>query len=84
MMYYVSVSPDVLNVADVEINYLDAAGVKQKEILTDTTWRKPLTTNTLPLTEGVWAKLTPKVNNAACKLIAWLMGYYPAKYCKKW
>jgi hypothetical protein len=37
MMYYVSVSPDVLNVADVEINYLDAAGVKQKEILTDTT-----------------------------------------------
>ena len=53
MMYYVSVSPDVLNVADVEINYLDAAGAKQKEILTDSVWRKPMTTNTLPLTEGV-------------------------------
>ncbi|MBR6878054.1 MAG: hypothetical protein IKM95_01555 [Bacteroidales bacterium] len=64
MMYYVSVSPDVLNVADVEINYLDATGAKQKEILTDTTWRKPLTTNTLPLTEGAWAKLTPKASIA--------------------
>lgn len=64
MMYYVSVSPDVLNVVDVEINYLDATGAKQKEILTDTTWRKPLTTNTLPLTEGAWAKLTPKASIA--------------------
>ena len=51
MMYYVSVSPDVLNVADVEINYLDASGAKQKEVLTDSVWRKPITTNTLPLTE---------------------------------
>ncbi len=62
MAYYVSVSPDVLSVADVEINYLDANGAKQKEILTDSVWRKPITTNTLPLTEGVWAKLTPKTN----------------------
>lgn len=64
MMYYVSVSPDVLNVADVEINYLDATGAKQKEILTDSTWRKQVTANTLPLTEGVWAKLTPKASIA--------------------
>ena len=64
MAYYVSVSPDVLNVADVEINYLDATGAKQKEVLTDSVWRKPITTNTLPLTEGVWAKLTPKTNIA--------------------
>ena len=62
MMYYVSVSPDVLSVADVEINYLDVTGAKQKEVLIDTTWRKPLTTNTLPLTEGIWAKLTPKAS----------------------
>ena len=64
MMYYVSVSPDVLNVADVEINYLDANGAKQKEILTDTAWNKTLAANTLPLTEGVWAKLTPKASIA--------------------
>ena len=64
MAYYVSVSPDVLSVADVEINYLDASGAKQKEVLTDSVWRKPITTNTLPLTEGVWAKLTPKTNIA--------------------
>jgi hypothetical protein len=64
MAYYVSVSPDVLNVADVEINYLDATGAQQKEVLTDSTWRKPITTNTLPLTEGVWAKLTPKASIA--------------------
>ena len=64
MMYYVSVSPDVLSVADVEINYLDATGAQQKEILTDTAWKKPLMANTLPLTEGVWAKLTPKASIA--------------------
>ena len=44
MAYYVSVSPDVLSVADVEINYLDATGAKQKEVLTDSVWRKPITT----------------------------------------
>lgn len=64
MMYYVSVSPDVLSVANVEINYLNATGAQQKEILTDTAWKKPLETNTLPLTEGVWAKLTPKASIA--------------------
>lgn len=64
MMYYVSVSPDVLSVADVEINYLDASGAQQKEILTDSTWHKPLEANTLPITEGIWAKLTPKASIA--------------------
>ena len=64
MMYYVSVSPDVLNVADVEINYLDANGAQQKEVVTDTAWQKQITANTLPLTEGVWAKLTPKASIA--------------------
>ncbi len=59
-MYYVSVSPDVLSVSDVEINYLDENGAKKKEILTDTSWRKPMTTKTLPFTGGVWAKITPK------------------------
>ena len=62
--YYVAVSPDVLNVANVEINYLDATGAKQKEILTSTEWNKPITANTLPLTEGVWAKITPKASIA--------------------
>lgn len=60
MMYMVSVSPDVLTVADIEVNYVDASGAKQKEIMTDTVWKKPFTANTLPLTEGIWAKLTPK------------------------
>ena len=64
MLYYVSVSPDVLSVADVEINYLDASSAQQKEIMTDSTWKKQITTNTLPLTEGVWAKLTPKASIA--------------------
>lgn len=59
-MYYVSVSPDVLSVADVEINYLDENGAKKKEILTDTSWKKPMMSKTLPFTEGVWAKITPK------------------------
>lgn len=60
--YYVSVNPDVLSVADVEINYLDATGAKQKEVMTDSVWEKQMTANTLPLTEGVWAKLTPKAS----------------------
>lgn len=64
MMYYVSFSSDVLNVADVEINYLDANGAQQKEVVTDTAWQKQITANTLPLTEGVWAKLTPKASIA--------------------
>lgn len=64
MRYYVEVSPDVLNVADIEINYIDAAGAKQKEIMTSTVWNKLLTANSLPLTEGVWAKLTPKASIA--------------------
>jgi len=60
MRYFVSVSPDVLNVADIEINYIDETGAKKKEILTDTVWNKPFISNALPLTEGIWAKITPK------------------------
>lgn len=64
LRYLVSISPDVLSVADVEINYLDATGAKQKEVMTDSVWKKQMTANNLPLTEGVWAKLTPKASIA--------------------
>ena len=60
MFYVVEVSDDVLKVADVEVNYVDQTGAKQKEVMTSTTWKKTLDTKTLPLTEGVWAKITPK------------------------
>ena len=60
MFYVVEVSDDVLKVADVEVNYVDQTGAKQKEVMTSTTWKKTLNAKTLPLTEGIWAKLTPK------------------------
>jgi len=60
MMYAVKVTDDVLKVADVEVNYVDQTGAKQKEVMTSTTWKKTLNAKTLPLTEGLWAKLTPK------------------------
>lgn len=60
MFYVVEVSDDVLNVADVEVNYVDEKGAKQKEVMTSTKWIKALDTKTLPLTEGLWAKITPK------------------------
>ena len=60
MMYAVEVTDDVLKVADVEVNYVDQTGAKQKEVMTSTTWEKTLNAKTLPLTEGIWAKLTPK------------------------
>ena len=60
MFYVVEVSDDVLKVADVEVNYVDQTDAKQKEVMTSTTWKKTLNANTLPLTEGIWAKLTPK------------------------
>ena len=60
MMYAVEVTDDVLKVADVEVNYVDQTGAKQKEVMTSTTWKKTLNAKTLPLTEGLWAKLTPK------------------------
>ena len=60
MFYFVEVSDDVLKVADVEVNYVDQTGAKQKEVMTSKEWKKTLDTKTLPLTEGVWAKITPK------------------------
>ena len=65
MMYVVKVSDDVLKVADVEVNYIDQTGAKKKEKLGTTEWKKTFSTNTLPLTEGVWAKMTPKTNIGA-------------------
>ena len=60
MYYGVEVSDDVLKVADVEVNYVDQTGAKQKEVMTSKKWIKALDTKTLPLTEGLWAKITPK------------------------
>jgi len=60
MYYGVKVSDDVLKVADVEVNYVDQTGAKQKEVMTSTEWKKSLNTKALPLTEGIWAKITPK------------------------
>jgi len=60
MYYGVQVSDDVLKVADVEVNYVDQTGAKQKEVMTSKEWIKALDTKTLPLTEGLWAKITPK------------------------
>jgi hypothetical protein len=60
MYYGVEVSDDVLKVADVEVNYVDQTGAKQKEVMTSKEWRKTLDTKTLPLTEGLWARITPK------------------------
>ena len=62
MMYAVKVTDDVLKVADVEVNYIDQTGAKKKEKLGTTEWKKTFSTNTLPVTEGVWAKMTPKTN----------------------
>lgn len=60
MTYAVEVTDDVLKVANVEVNYVDQTGAKQKEVMTSTTWKKTLNAKVLPLTEGLWAKLTPK------------------------
>ena len=60
MFYVVEVSDDVLKVADVEVNYVDQTGAKLKEVMTSKEWKKTLETKTLPLTEGLWAKITPK------------------------
>jgi hypothetical protein len=64
MMYYVKVTDDVLKVADVEVNYVDQTGAKKKEALTSAEWKKTFNTNSLPLTEGIWAKITPKASIA--------------------
>ncbi|SHN06385.1 hypothetical protein SAMN04488494_0146 [Xylanibacter ruminicola] len=60
MFYVVEVSDDVLKVANVEVNYVDQTGAKQKEVMTSKEWTKALDTKTLPLTEGLWARITPK------------------------
>ena len=60
MFYVVEVSDDVLKVADVEVNYVDQTGAKLKEMMTSKEWIKALDTKTLPLTGGIWAKITPK------------------------
>ena len=60
MTYVVELTDDVLKVANVEVNYIDQTGAKQKEVMTSTTWKKTLNAKALPLTEGIWAKLTPK------------------------
>ena len=64
MMYYVKVSDDVMKVADVEVNYVDQTGAKKKEVLTSAEWKKTFNSNSLPLTEGIWAKITPKASIA--------------------
>lgn len=64
MMYYLKVSSDVLQVADVEVNYVDQTGAKKKEALTSAEWKKTFSANALPLTEGLWAKITPKASIA--------------------
>ena len=64
MMYYLKVSNDVLQVADVEVNYVDQTGAKKKEALTSAEWKKTFSANALPLTEGLWAKITPKASIA--------------------
>ena len=65
MFYVVEVSDDVLKVADVEVNYVDQTGTKKKEVLTSAEWKKTFNTTSLPLTEGIWAKITPKASIAA-------------------
>jgi hypothetical protein len=65
MFYVVEVSDDVLKVADVEVNYVDQTGAKQKEVMISKEWKKELNTKTLPLTEGLWAKITPKSSVAS-------------------
>ena len=60
MTYAVEVTDDVLKVASVEVNYVDQTGAKQKEVMTSKKWIKALDTKTLPLTEGLWARITPK------------------------
>jgi hypothetical protein len=52
-------------VADVEVNYVDQTGAKKKEALTSAEWKKTFSANALPLTEGLWAKITPKAADGA-------------------
>jgi hypothetical protein len=81
MFYVVEVSDDVLKVADVEVNYVDQTGAKLKEVMTSKEWIKALDTKNLPLTEGIWAKITPKsaVASGDYQLKATIAAGYEAK-----
>lgn len=48
-----------------EVNYVDQKGAKKKEVMTSAEWKKTFSTNELPLTQGLWAKITPKASVAA-------------------
>ena len=58
---HVSVSEDVLKVADITVHYLDSNGQEATERMTTTEWKKTWTTTTLPAKVGVWAQMTPKL-----------------------
>ena len=59
ILYVVEVSQDVLQVADIELHYLDAEGKVQTEAMTRTTWKKRLPSSYRNLI-AVWPKLNPK------------------------
>ena len=62
ILYVVEVSQDVLQVADVELHYLDAAGKVRTEAMTRTSWKKRLPSPTYRSLTAVWAKMTPREN----------------------
>lgn len=60
ILYVVEVSQDVLQVADIELNYLDAQGKVVTEPMTRTSWKKRLPCPEFRSSIAVWPKLTPK------------------------
>ena len=63
VFYIVKISDDVLKVADVEVNYVDQTGAKKKEAMVSKDWSKTYKlSNSTPLEQGIWAKITPKAN----------------------
>jgi len=58
---YVTVSEDVLKVADVTIHYINENGQEATELMTTTVWKKRWIANTFPATLGVWAQMSPKL-----------------------
>lgn len=62
---HVTVSEDVLKVADITVHYLDAKGNEATERMNSTEWKKRWKTTTLPARLGVWAQLTPKLLNGS-------------------
>ena len=66
IFYAVRLSDDVLKVADVEVNYVDQTGSKKKETMVSKAWSKTYKlSNSTPLEQGIWAKITPKANAQA-------------------